>query len=116
MEARRLPTTNLPQTKADLLRSLVEGTIHVSETAQYREYQNLLKQMEEERHQLYLQSLLKSQTKLEKELIRHPVEEPWLPDALRSSRSHPLQIDESSVESSSAISRNRRDDLFYYYC
>jgi len=57
----------LPKTKADLLHFMVDGSIHVAESIEYKQYQNLLKRIEEERPQLYQQSLASHEAELQKQ-------------------------------------------------
>ena len=67
-EARGLQNKEqLPKTKADLLHFMVDGSIHVAESVEYKRYQNLLKRLEEERPQLYQQSLANHEAELQKQ-------------------------------------------------
>ena len=53
VKARKLEPGKVPRLKADLLHHLVEGSIHVKETKIYKDYENLLKQLEIERPKLH---------------------------------------------------------------
>lgn len=52
---------SLPKTKADLLHHLVDASIHVAETPQYKAYQALLRRVQNEKSALYAQSLANRQ-------------------------------------------------------
>jgi hypothetical protein len=71
VDARGLQNTKkLPKTKADLLDFLVDGSIHVAESGEYKQYQSLLNRLEEERPQLYQQSLVIRETERQKAELR----------------------------------------------
>lgn len=55
--ARKIDPFDIPKTKTDLLhRLLLEGSIHLKETREYKQYMQLLETMEKERPQLMQQS------------------------------------------------------------
>jgi hypothetical protein len=70
-EARGLQDSmNLPKLKVDLLHFLVDGSIHVAESVEYKQYKSLLNRLEEERPQLYAQSLASRQAERQNEELR----------------------------------------------
>lgn len=57
----------LPKSKADLLHHLVDGSIHVAETTQYKEYQAILQRLEDERPELLVKSMTNHQAEFQKQ-------------------------------------------------
>ena len=55
--ARQLDPKKVPKLKGELLHHLVEGSIYVKETNEYKVYQNLLTRIESEKHGLHEKSL-----------------------------------------------------------
>jgi hypothetical protein len=66
-KARQLELKNLPKLKTDLLDRLVEGSIHVHESQQYKTYQALLAKLVTERSALVKESLQKKHVRLERQ-------------------------------------------------
>ena len=59
--ARQLDLKKIPKLKADLLHYLVDNSIHVKESKEYKSYQALLNRIQDESGKLYQESLAKKQ-------------------------------------------------------